>query len=240
LYGRNYVTEQNSKDQESVLVVPDRAVQEWLAPQDDWAYHEPTPGPDIAYQMLHGFEQQAEFAALRRGQCEHDIQWRQIIPYVMVGYQGPWTKYRRALLTYSRVGGVDHEDRLRGLRSLGIGGHVGADHETLEGPVDFLALIIGEALREVYEETGLRFERKDLRLLGALYSDESVVQRVHLGLVFFAETTAYCFMDNHELKRPAMVLADAMDLEEVFDSFEMWSKLCVRHYVPRIPEREYT
>ncbi|MFM7012640.1 MAG: NUDIX domain-containing protein [Betaproteobacteria bacterium] len=109
----------------------------------------------------------AEIVFIDRSVAETDPSHRQIIPYVAV---------RRSrdgkFLVYDRAGS---EQRLHGLSSIGIGGHV--DHpETWQDAL----------YREMREEAGITIYHK--WHLGKILLSDSLVNQVHMGLCFLVET----------------------------------------------------
>ena len=105
-----------------------------------------------------------------RCEAELDFSFKQIIPYLVIDHTPSGRVF--AML---RTGG---DDRLVGQASLGLGGHMD-DGET------FLDCLY----REVMEEVGLaRGEIRDLELCGYIYSNDSEVDSVHLGMIYRAGT----------------------------------------------------
>lgn len=130
--------------------------------------------------------------ALRSG-CETDESLLQLIPYITL-----IDKTSRKIFIYSRGKGGD-ENRLTGLCSIGLGGHI----ETLPaGICDIYSHIATDALRELNEEVGIietdelfnelkdKLESGDFQLI---YDDSTSVGRVHLGIGLTLEID----MDEH-------------------------------------------
>lgn len=166
-----------------------------------------------------------------RDAVEYDPAYKQLIPYITVWRHGQ-------LLNYFR-GKRQGEARLRGKRSLGIGGHI--------NPCDLSEDVLGSVgqaepfldkkyvngmLRELSEE--LKFTRRveewDIRIVGLVNDDSTTVGCVHLGVV-------------HELRlEPALHVTayedDILDLDwrtpqallkqPFFDQFESWSQMVLR------------
>lgn len=133
-----------------------------------------------------------------RDEAELDDSFRQVIPYCAV---------RRGdgkILSYRRKG---NEERLHGLLSIGVGGHI--DH-----PEGF-----AEAMdRELYEEAGVMNCGK--KYLGIIELSETEVDRVHLGIAFIVDTDEA--EPKEELREPKWItLEEAAELE---DEMEPWSK----------------
>lgn len=158
----------------------------------------------------------AEFRPRR--EMEVDPGFKQIIPYVVFRAGG-------SVFCYTR-GTSQGESRLHRLRSLGVGGHVD------EADAD------GRATRDAYE-MALRRELDEevaiaspgtIRLVGLINDDATPVGRVHLGVVHV-----------YELERPEVTpletgLADSgfvplVDLWDIRDRFESWSRICIESFL---------
>jgi predicted NUDIX family phosphoesterase len=106
-----------------------------------------------------------------RCDAELDASFKQIIPYMVLEHESTGRIY-----TTLRLGG---DNRLIGQASIGLGGHMdeGEDFE------DCL-------MRELYEEIGLKSgDIRDLQFCGYLYSEQSEVDSVHVGMVYRAKTS---------------------------------------------------
>lgn len=150
-----------------------------------------------------------------REQAEKDPAYKQLIPYVIMSCQGRVLSYVRG----KRAG----EQRLVGLRSIGIGGHI--------NPVDDMSLFsmqdtyLSAVEREVSEElaVGGGITKKIVALLN---DDSNEVGRVHLGVVH------HWSLDEPSVeKREQMITQMAFmapdELIGVRDSMETWSQLCL-------------
>jgi predicted NUDIX family phosphoesterase len=108
--------------------------------------------------------------------CSH---FKQIIPYlVLTRGQGPG---RRVLVYQRRV--AHSEERLKGLWSVGFGGHIEPLDRT-DRTVAASGLLQASALRELSEETGIDPLLVRLDLLGYINSDSQDVSSVHFGVVY--------------------------------------------------------
>ncbi|MEJ5187895.1 NUDIX domain-containing protein [Treponema sp. J25] len=113
--------------------------------------------------------------------AEQDKGYKQLIPYCLV------KNSKGQYLCYERQG---TEQRLHGLRSLGIGGHINpADSLSYNkgtfGDTTSLRDTIHRALRrEVEEEIGLFFPSEAYTCVGLIQEEESAVGLVHVGLVY--------------------------------------------------------
>jgi len=112
---------------------------------------------------------------MNRSQVEQNPDYKQLIPYVIMGYDGKYLSYVRG----KRAG----ETRLVGNRSIGIGGHINPVDWTLFSAEPYKTYL--EAVeREVAEEVSV--ETSHTNHIVALLNDESnEVGSVHLGIVHY-------------------------------------------------------
>ena len=163
-----------------------------------------------------------------RSEAEEDPSFKQLIPYVIVERHG-------LVLSYYRGEGQG-EARLRGERSIGIGGHI--------NPCDLAAGVIGSManrpeflndwyvngmLRELHEE--LRFTYRpdewDMPIVGLINEDQTEVGKVHLGVVHILHLDFGAKVSARE--------ADILDtnwntwriLQRECVGFERWSQICM-------------
>lgn len=118
---------------------------------------------------------------------EDDPNFMQPIPYVVVS-DGSTGVPR--FLTYSR-GAQINEGRLRGKASVGLGGHVDAEHLVYfeDGSIDDNASIHKAAVRELEEEIGT--VPGPLDTLGYIQVYDTDVDKVHLGVLMHCDATAF-------------------------------------------------
>ena len=149
-----------------------------------------------------------------RDQMELDPNFKQLIPYCIFRHGDQLFQYRRGKLQ-----GVG---RLRGKRSIGVGGHISSTDQGSERPVYLEAL-----QRELDEEVAIE-TRLDNRLIGLLNDDSTEVGRVHLGLVHLIEVE-----EPKVRAREASMLeagfVPARDMLGDLADFETWSQLCLEH-----------
>jgi len=132
-----------------------------------------------------------------RGEAEIDEMFRQVIPYCAIRKDGK-------ILSYRRKG---NEERLHGLLSIGIGGHIDYPESFMEG-MD----------RELYEEAGVMNCTKDY--LGAIEMSGTEVDKVHLGIAFIVDTDEAT--PKEELRDPQwLTVEEAAGLE---GEMEPWSQ----------------
>jgi len=152
-----------------------------------------------------------------RWQAEKDPAYKQIIPYVIMTYDGKYLSYVRG----RRAG----ETRLVGNRSIGIGGHINPRDDMPLFNADFYQTYITAVEREVAEEVSVKAHHSD-RIVALLNDDSNDVGRVHLGIVH------YWVLDSSQVgKREQMISQMAFmtlgQLQEVRDTLETWSQLCL-------------
>ena len=152
---------------------------------------------------------------MRRSEAENDPGFKQIIPYVLLVHAGRILHYVRG----KKAG----EQRLVAKGSIGIGGHMNSDDESLFHWNE--AAYNAGVEREVNEELDVR-TRFSNRIAALLNDDSNEVGRVHLGVVhiFELETDAV-------RKREAMITEPAFltpdELQARRANLESWSQLCV-------------
>jgi predicted NUDIX family phosphoesterase len=156
---------------------------------------------------------------LPRSQVEKDPSYKQLIPYVIMSYNGKYLSYVRG----KRAG----EARLLNLRSIGIGGHINpidADNSSLFAYLYENYLTAVE--REVAEEVAVEANHTDS--IVALLNDESnEVGRVHLGIVHYWILDAPKVSKKEQMITQMAFMSPA-ELQEVRDTMETWSQLCLK------------
>ena len=154
---------------------------------------------------------------MNRSQVEEDPSYKQLIPYVIMSHEGKYLSYIRG----KRAG----ETRLVGNRSIGIGGHINPADDMPLFNTDFYETYLAAVDREVAEEVSV--ETKHTNHIVALLNDESnEVGSVHLGIVH------YWVLDEPKVNRreqmiTQMAFMSPAELQEVKDTLETWSGLCV-------------
>ncbi len=114
-----------------------------------------------------------------RHRVETDNAYKQIIPYVVVTMRGDGK-----IACYRRQG---TEERLHGLDSCGIGGHIGKE-DGMGDVCDVRQAVYRGLTRELEEEFSLRLSSSlHAQFCGVINDDETPVGAVHLGLVFHVE-----------------------------------------------------
>ncbi len=154
-----------------------------------------------------------------RSQAEADTGYKQLIAYVIMTYGGKYLSYVRG----KRAG----EARLVGNTSIGIGGHINPADEMPLFNTDFREIYLTAVQREVSEEVYVEAKHTD-RIVALLNDDSNEVGRVHLGIVHHW-TLDSAKVNKREQMITQMSFASAEELEEIRDSLETWSSLCLSH-----------
>ena len=156
-----------------------------------------------------------------RSQAEKDPVYKQLIPYVIMTYDGKYLSYVRG----RRAG----EKRLQGLRSIGIGGHInpGDDNMTLFNTDFYETIYLTAVKREVAEEVIVGASYTD-QVVALLNDDSNEVGSVHLGIVHLWNLDAPV-VSKREQMITQMTFMNTAELQEVKDTMETWSGLCLNH-----------
>lgn len=141
----------------------------------------------------------------RRGDMETDPTYKQVIPYLVVR-DGP----RYFLMQRTRAG---LDTRLHDRFSIGVGGHLTEGDRNLRGGLR----------REWHEEIEADFTPA-FRLVGLLNDDETDVGRVHVGVVYVAETGGRP-VAVREVDKLSGRMVPRDEVAEVIDRMETWSAL---------------
>jgi predicted NUDIX family phosphoesterase len=190
----------NEELQESVLVVPRNVVDE-LCPQTFRS-----EGEQVKAAVL------ANHRFLERTVAEHDFQFKQAIPYVVIWHGGRYLLMRRT----SR----QTESRLHHKYSLGIGGHVNQADLTSGKGED----VIVAGMRRELEEEILVESIESCELVGVINDDSTEVARVHMGLVYLLKAASPRFTIVEHDKYTAMWCTSAQ-LAGYYDLMESWAQI---------------
>jgi predicted NUDIX family phosphoesterase len=152
-----------------------------------------------------------------RAQAEIDPSYKQLIPYVIMACDGKYLSYVRG----KRAG----ETRLVGLRSIGIGGHINPVDDMPLFNTDFYDTYIAAVQREVAEEVSVQANHTD-RIVALLNDDSTEVGSVHLGIVHYWNLDAPKVAKREQMISQ-MSFETAARLQEVRDTMETWSQLCL-------------
>jgi predicted NUDIX family phosphoesterase len=149
-----------------------------------------------------------------RSEAENDPHYKQLIPYVLILWNGRILRYRR--------GRGGQEKRLHGLFSVGVGGHISDEDHGLfsSSPVGYQEGMRREIMEEVAVE-----EAKEAAV-GVINDDSTEVGRVHFGVVHVMHVA-----DDSVVGRRSGILAPEFVpiAEAVADLsvYETWSSFCL-------------
>jgi predicted NUDIX family phosphoesterase len=188
----------------------------------------------------------APYLAIRQREAlELNADYRQLLPYVVVRQIGNDSRVR--FFAYERTSLVG-EQRLAGKVSIGIGGHIdacdvqygdrGEDGGPLQNSIpDLLSTLRVAARREVEEELVVtptesqplrryRGEVLDLVFANSLILHHEGVQRVHAGILMFADAPGHVSLKCKEKELSAIGFLTASELLRDYDGrLEVWSQL---------------
>jgi predicted NUDIX family phosphoesterase len=154
---------------------------------------------------------------MNRSQAEADPAYKQLIPYVIMTYDGTYLSYVRG----KRAG----ETRLVGNRSIGIGGHINPPDDLPLFNSDFYEAYLAAVEREVAEEVSVETTHTD-RVVALLNDESNEVGSVHLGIVHFWILDAPKVARREQMITQMTFMTPA-ELQQVRDSMETWSQLCL-------------
>ncbi len=151
-----------------------------------------------------------------RPHLEKDENFKQIIPYVILSYQGKIAVYQR-----TKKGG---ESRLHNLNSIGFGGHIDAFDLAYDenGSINLDRTIETSGQREIDEELiidGITEKTK----LGYILDNSNPVGRVHIGVVERWELSSDNVKSNED-EIEVLGLFNLNELKTMSDSMENWSE----------------
>jgi len=152
-----------------------------------------------------------------RSQAEVDPSHKQLIPYVIMWCDGKYLTYVRG----KRAG----ETRLVGNRSIGIGGHINPVDDMPLFSADFRDTYLAAVDREVAEEVSVESSHAD-RVVALINDDSTEVGQVHLGIVHYW-TLDGAAVSKKEQMITQMAFMTPAELQDVRDSLETWSQLCL-------------
>lgn len=155
----------------------------------------------------------ANYQWLERAEAEANEKYKQIIPYILI-----FNKVSKTFVTYQRHG---NENRLHGLFSIGVGGHINPiDAEDANSVVE---IIWKSLFRELNEELQCVEKEKKIDFIGIINEEKTKTGRTHLGLVFLLSTNEFPDGGDELLN---MQWANGDELKDKF-KMELWSKMAL-------------
>lgn len=152
---------------------------------------------------------------LNRSEAETDRRYKQLIPYVLVVCDGRLLRYQR--------GKGGQETRLRGLWSVGIGGHISEeDHSLFTKDFGYF----DGMRREVREE--VEVEEISESAVAVINDDSTDVGYVHFGVVHVMQVANESVAGRRSgIASPEFVaIADAV---KEAANYESWSRFCLEN-----------
>lgn len=200
-----------SKFDEQILVVP----REQLFNSEENAFNGFIGKDDPRYQAI--VDTFKNYDVKRRGDMEEDSSYKQLISYVIIS-----TADDSETLVYERLGGGG-EERLHGLLSIGVGGHMNDIPEVTN--IDEKLSI--NAKRELEEEVGLVGDDvNDIEIMGLINDDDNDVGLVHIGLVLKVSVDKDS-VSNMEADTLSLKWKADYELSDL-SPYESWSELIIR------------
>jgi len=160
-----------------------------------------------------------------RSKAETDVSCKQIIPYVLMEYNGKFLYYVR--------GKQSGESRLVSKASIGIGGHINPVDETLFSDTKFgKGTYFNAVNREVSEEIVMETKYRDT-IAGIINDDTADVGKVHFGIVHLWKLE----QPKVSKREQNITQLEFLSPEEIMkrkDSLESWSQICAENIINKI------
>lgn len=227
------------KDNEQVMIVPNSIFNDYIVTDcfNLWT------GPN-ALRLYRQICKNASY--MRRGDCETNLEFRQVIPYCIFEKVEPNGEQRWLLMNRETKQG---EERLHGKKYIGVGGHVNIKDDVENAAFKNIYqrneyTIVNAIARELREELSPAIQHSLVlpAIQGILIDDTGGnVEKVHVGLLyhfiidFDIDFKALPEYDSH-LHRWAN-MDELQDLQNyrfrgaVEPSFEGWSQLIIAEYL---------
>ncbi len=151
-----------------------------------------------------------------RPTLEKNEDFKQIIPYILLSYQGKIALYQR-----TKKGG---ENRLHNMHSIGFGGHIDAFDLAYndDGEINLDKTIENSGQREIDEELIIS-SIVSKKHLGYIYDSSNSVGRVHIGVVELWELSSDAIKSNED-EIDVVGLFTTEELKQYKGKMENWSE----------------
>ena len=147
-----------------------------------------------------------QFEIYPRNLAEEDINFKQIIPYMIF-------KYKNKIFLMNR-GSKPGEKRLADKYSIGIGGHIILEDTDKKNLLEW-------GIREFHEEINYT-DDFNIKIIGFINDNNSIIGKVHLGIAILIEGETDNISIKSELKSGELIEFEA--LEKYFEKMEYWSQ----------------
>jgi predicted NUDIX family phosphoesterase len=159
----------------------------------------------------------AYYTAMRRGDAEENVAFKQPIPYAVI-------RRGNEFYMYERLSGGG-EGRLHNKLSLGAGGHM----NPIEGVHKFSEVLSINLDRELEEELDITDKNAKINIIGFINDDSDEVGQVHVGVlctVDIAEDAEVTVRETEQLAGRWITLEE-LKSDEIYSRLENWSKIVV-------------
>ncbi len=159
---------------------------------------------------------------IRRKDAEESPQYKQPIGYIVL-----INKEKNKIFAYQRAVKNEKitEKRLKGMWSLGIGGHIDKVDAEKRDPIRM------GVLREMDEEVNVEDGVIDLKLVGYINDESNSVGKVHFGLLYLAKTKGDIVPMAPEIKEGE--LKNLKEIRRILKNkdykMEEWSKIILEN-----------
>ena len=165
-----------------------------------------------------------------RGDCETDIEFKQIIPYCLI------TRGQETFV-YRRKNGSD-EKRLHAKFSVGIGGHINPKKSLFSTRSVIQASMFREITEEVEISADIEHDHSP-KFIGMINWDEDEVGTVHFGLVYHIQLPEHTTVEIREKDKLEGSFQPVNEVCEI-DNWEKLVKLSRRRLPYPLFEKELT
>ena len=152
---------------------------------------------------------------LNRTEAEQDKRYKQLIPYVLIFCGDRILRYQR--------GKRGQENRLHGLFSVGVGGHISEeDHGLFSAQLGYREGMRRELMEEVDIQSGKE------AAVAVLNDDSTEVGYVHFGVVHVMQVGSEQIVG----RRSGIVAPEFIPIAEAtaeLSGYESWSRLCLEN-----------
>jgi predicted NUDIX family phosphoesterase len=157
----------------------------------------------------------AHILYLNRTEAEQDRRYKQLIPYVLILCGDRILRYRR--------GKGGQENRLHGLFSIGVGGHISEeDYGLFSSQLGYREGMRRELMEEVEVEAAYE------AAVAVLNDDSTEVGYVHFGVVHVMQVGSEQIVG----RRSGIVAPEFVSIPEALNglsNYESWSRLCLEN-----------